>query len=86
MFDSEGAVNEVFNDFAQFIFTRKSLSEATEKRFVSKLHSLSGATNSPMSLLEQRIDRREIDYSQSAWGLGIIEEMKDAIKRHSITC
>ena len=53
MFNSEGEVNKVLNDFAEFIFNRKSLSESTEKKFVSKLQSLSGITNSPMSLLQR---------------------------------
>ena len=83
MFNSAGEVNKVLNDFAEFILNRKSLSEATEKKFVLKLQSLSGITNSPMSLLQQRIDKREIEYKKSVWGRGIIDEMKDAIKRHS---
>lgn len=83
MFNSAGEVNKVLNDFAEFILNRKSLSESTEKKFVSKLQSLSGITNSPMSLLQQRIDKSEIDYKKSAWGRGIIDEMKDALKRHS---
>jgi hypothetical protein len=83
MFNSAGEVNKVLNDFAEFILNRKSLSEATEKKFVLKLQSLSGTTNSPMSLLQRRIDKSEIDYKKSIWGRGIIDEMKDAIKRHS---
>lgn len=83
MFNSAGEVNKVLNDFAEFILNRKSLSEPTEIKFVSKLKSLSGMTNSPMSLLQQRIDRSEIDYKKSIWGKGIIDEMKDSIKRHS---
>ena len=83
MFNSQGEVNKVLNDFAEFIINRKSLSEPTEKKFVSKLQSLSGSTNSPMSLLQQRIDKSEIDYKNSVISRGIIEEMKDAIKRHS---
>lgn len=83
MFNSSGEVNKVLNDFAEFILNRKSISESTEKKFVKKLQSLSGSTNSPMSLLVQRIERSEIDYKKSVWGRGIISEMKDAIRRHS---
>jgi len=83
MFQSSGTINGVLNDFSEFIMNRKSLSEKTEKKFVDKLQSLSGTTNSPMSLLQQRIDKGEIDYKKSVWAKGIIDEMKDAIKRHS---
>ena len=83
MFNPEGEVNKVFNDFAEFIFNRKSLSLSIEKKFVSKLETLSGITSSPMSLLEQRINDREIDYKKSIIGRAIINEIKDAIKRHS---
>lgn len=83
MFPAAGEVNKVLNAFAEFIFNRKSMSEATEKKFVKKLQSLQGATNTPMSLLQQRIDKGEIDYKKIAWSRNIIEEMKDAIRRHS---
>lgn len=83
MFPSAGAVNNVLNDFAEFIFNRKSLSESTEKKFVKKLQSLQGSTNSAMSLLQQRIDNGEIDYKKIAWAKNIVDEMKDAIRRHS---
>ena len=83
MFPSAGEVNKVLNDFAEFIFNRKSMSEATEKKFVKKLEKLQGATNTPMSLLQQRIDRGEIDYKKIAWAKSLVDEMKDAIRRHS---
>ncbi len=83
MFPAQGEINKVLNDFAQFLFNRKSMSEATEKKFVKKLQLLQGATNTPMSLLQQRIDRQEIDYKKTVWAKGLVDEMKDAIRRHS---
>lgn len=83
MFPSAGAVNNVLNDFAEFIFNRKSLSESSEKKFVNKLKQLQGATNTPMSLLQQRIDKGEIDYKKIVWAKQIVDEMKEAIKKHS---
>ena len=84
MFPTEGTVNNVLNDFAIFIYNRMSQGELTEKRFVNKLQSLCGTTNTPYSLLQQRIDKQEIDYKKCCWGNDLIDEMKDAIIRHSI--
>lgn len=83
LFPQAGAVNNVLNNFAEFILNRKSLSESTEKKFVRKLQSLQGATNSPVSLLQQRIDNNEINYKQIACSRDIINEMKSAIQKHS---
>jgi hypothetical protein len=82
LFTSSGAVNEVLNQFANFIHNRKSMDESTEKKFVDKLTSLQGTTNSPMSLLQQRIDNSEVDYKKLPTSRGIIQEMKDAINKH----
>ena len=79
----QGAVNDVLNAFADFIIKRKSLSEYTEKQFVKKLDKLKGATNTPLSLLQQRIDNMEINYSVSPWSKQVITEMLEAIKKHS---
>ena len=82
LFQEHGAINNLFNDFAAFLLTRKSLSEATEKKFVKKLESLSGLTNSASSLLQQRIDKQEINHN-GAISYMIIREMEGVIKTHS---
>ena len=82
LFQEQGAINNLFNDFAAFLLTRKSLSEATEKKFVKKLESLSGLTNSASSLLQQRIDKQEINHN-GAISYMIIREMEGVIKTHS---
>jgi len=82
LFPEQGTINNVFNDFAEFLFKRKSLSEDTEKRFVKKLESLSGLTNSPASLLQQRIDKQEIKYDGAVSRM-VIREMEETIKKHS---
>tara|TARA_R110000803_G_C11846657_1_gene305295 strand:- start:309 stop:566 length:258 start_codon:yes stop_codon:yes gene_type:complete len=82
LFQEQGAINNLFNDFAAFLLTRKSLSEATEKKFVKKLQSLSGLTNSASSLLQKRIDKQEINHN-GAVSYMIIREMEGVIKTHS---
>ena len=85
IFPSDGEVNKVLNEFSEFIFNRKSMSEATERKFVKKLNSLQGATNTPLSLLHQRIDNNEIDFTKVACAKDIVNEMIYAIKKHSLT-
>jgi hypothetical protein len=82
MFPKNGAINEVFNAFATFIFNRKSESALTEAKFVKKLKAMQGATNTPMSLLTSRIEKGEIDYSKIAWANNLIKEMISIIKKH----
>jgi len=82
-FPQAGTINLVFNDFANFIMNRKSPSESIERRFINKLQSLSGITNSPSTLLQQRIDNGDIDYAKLCWSRDLIKEMQDAIRRHS---
>lgn len=83
MFYANGEVNKVLNQFAKFVWERKSLCESTEKRFVKKLRKLSGSTNSPMSLLMQRIDNNEVFGSlNSIAKQGVLEDMIYAIKKH----
>lgn len=87
LFESEGQINNVLNQFAYFLFNRKSLSESTEKRFVKKLESLQGATNTPASLIQQRISDGRVNYKvlNEAISIGLINEMLYTIKKHSNT-
>jgi hypothetical protein len=83
MFPAQGEINIVFNQFANFINNRKSQCEKTEIIYVKKLERLQGITNTPMTLLQNRINNFEIDYKQICWGAGLINEMKDIILKHS---
>lgn len=83
MFPAQGEVNNIFNQFANFINNRKSQCQKTEISFVKKLEKLQGITNTPMTLLQNRISNFEIDYKQIAWGYGLIDEMKEIINKHS---
>lgn len=83
MFPKNGEVNNVLNDFANFIHNRREVDEPTERKFVAKLKSMSGMTNSPISFLQQRIDKREIDYINQIWGRQLIDEMMGIIRKHT---
>jgi len=83
LFAEHGAINNVMNDFAEFMWNRKTESIATQKEFVKKLESLSGCSNSAASLLQQRIDRQEINYKYLSLGRSLVNEMKESIKKYS---
>lgn len=90
VFPKTGEINIVLNEFANFIWGRTALDERGERKFVKKLQSLSGLTNTPLSLIQQRIDGGDVNWlaihrNVENMGIvkGIVEEMKDAVKRHT---
>ena len=72
-----------YNSFANFIITRKSEQPKAEKSFIEKLQKLCGSTNTPLTLLQTRMQNSEINYKANCIGLQVIEEMRYIIKKYS---
>lgn len=81
MFPKEGKVNEILNDFANFIFSRKDREVIKEHFFVTKLKECHDF-KTPLALLQERIDKRLIDFSSYA-SKGVLQEIIEAIEFHS---
>jgi hypothetical protein len=81
MFPKEGAINQILNSFASFIFERTDKNAATEKEFVLKLKTCHDF-KTPLSLLQERIDKRLIDFN-GWYAKGVLKEMIEIIEEHS---
>ena len=81
MFPKDGKVNEILNDFANFIFNRTNRDVIQEHYFVTTLKECHDF-KTPLNLLQERIDKRLIDFTSYA-SKGVLKEMIEAIEFHS---
>ena len=87
IFPAQGAVNELFNEFADFLYNRNSEQITIVKDFVKKLDNICG-NEGPMGRLTKRISDDDLNFgdrNSNMYGLkkAAIDEMKQYIKQFS---